>query len=45
MLVYIGANLEWLMKLEPESENMKLRTYSLLLFSKRNPEPSQALHV
>ena len=33
----IDAHLEWLMELEPESYNLQLRIYLLLLFGKTNP--------
>jgi hypothetical protein len=41
----IGAYLEWLMKLESESKNMKVRSYSLLLFSKKKTRTSQSSMV
>ena len=35
---WIDAHLEWLIELEPESKNMKLRIYFLLLFGKQTPQ-------
>ena len=42
---WIDANVEWLIELELESKNLKIRTYSLLLFGKNKPLKPKALHV
>jgi len=40
---WIDANVEWLIELELESKNLKIRTYSLWLFSKNKPPQAKSL--
>ena len=42
---WIDANVEWLIELELEGYNLKIMTYSLLLFRKNKPLKPKALHV
>ena len=40
---WIDANVEWLIELELESKNLKIRTYSFWLFSKNKPPQAKSL--